>query len=48
VILRACCAARREGSVVQLIPGAGVVDRLFDLTDLRQYFDLTAVGVKRP
>jgi anti-sigma B factor antagonist len=48
VILRACFSARLEGSVLQLIPGAGVVDWIFDLTDLRQYFDLTVACVKRP
>jgi anti-sigma B factor antagonist len=48
VILRACSMARRDGSVLQLIPGVGVVDRLFDLTDVRRHFDLTVGTVKRP
>jgi anti-anti-sigma factor len=48
VILYACSSARREGSVLQLIPGVGVVDRLFDLTDVRQYFDLSAGTIGRP
>jgi anti-sigma B factor antagonist len=47
VILRACSTARQEGSVLQLIPGVGVVDRLFDLTDVRQHFDLSAGSIKR-
>jgi anti-sigma B factor antagonist len=48
VILRACSTARQEGWVLQLIPGVGVVDRLFDLTDVRRHFDLSAGSIKRP
>jgi anti-sigma B factor antagonist len=44
VLQRACRRARERAIAVRLVPGTGIVDRLFDLTGTRAYFDFVDVN----
>jgi anti-anti-sigma factor len=51
VLLRAARLARGRGIALWVVPGTGIVDRLFDLTSTRtrfEFVDVTAVDAPMP